>query len=150
MAARFYVYGIFDGDVCLYVGKGSGGRDKQSARRVGGSPKILERFDCEDACYEAEVSWISELQPTENRNKGGGGSRTDCAERLPKILRGVMSLKEWLREKARHEKEINEMERLGPRRYVARFLLTRLNSANCESWGVSKVDLSRLREVAHG
>ena len=38
----------------------------------------------------------------------------------------------------------------GQRRYAARFLLTRLNEANCGRYGVSKVDVVRLREVANG
>jgi hypothetical protein len=36
------------------------------------------------------------------------------------------------------------------RRSIAKFLLRRLNEANCEQYGVSKVDISRLREVAYG
>jgi hypothetical protein len=42
------------------------------------------------------------------------------------------------------------MPRNASRRRLAKFLLKRLNEANCEQYGISKVDISRLREVAYG
>jgi len=36
------------------------------------------------------------------------------------------------------------------RRGVAKFLLRRLNEANSEQYGISKIDLCKLREVANG
>lgn len=38
----------------------------------------------------------------------------------------------------------------GTRRYAARFLLTKLNEINCAQYGVSKVELFGLREIANG
>jgi hypothetical protein len=40
--------------------------------------------------------------------------------------------------------------RMASRKMVARALLKKLNEANCEQYGVSKVDICRLREVANG
>jgi hypothetical protein len=42
------------------------------------------------------------------------------------------------------------MPKNASRRRVAKFLLKRLNEANCEQYGISEVDISRLREVAYG
>jgi hypothetical protein len=42
------------------------------------------------------------------------------------------------------------MPRNASRRRVAKFLLKKLSEANCEQYGISKVDISRLREVANG
>jgi hypothetical protein len=36
------------------------------------------------------------------------------------------------------------------RKMLARALLKKLNEDNCEQYGVSKVEISRLREVAYG
>jgi hypothetical protein len=36
------------------------------------------------------------------------------------------------------------------RRMLARALLKKLNEDNCEQYGVSKVEISRLREAAYG
>jgi hypothetical protein len=36
------------------------------------------------------------------------------------------------------------------RKMVARALLKKLNEDNCEQYGVSKVEISRLREAAYG
>ena len=36
------------------------------------------------------------------------------------------------------------------RKLLARALLKKLNENNCEQYGISKVDISRLREVAYG
>jgi hypothetical protein len=36
------------------------------------------------------------------------------------------------------------------RRKIAKFLVKRLNEDNCERYGVSKVQIFRLREVANG
>ena len=43
-----------------------------------------------------------------------------------------------------------EIERVGSQKYTARWLCSRLHEGNCEQYGVSKVKLDRLREVAHG
>lgn len=141
MAARgrtpgFYIYAIMDGPTVLYVGKGSGRRKHQSAKKHNGTPVILEEFDDEAKAYKSEVSWISELRPQNNRNRGGGGN----------VARPVKRSKY----SARLEAEMKEMMRIGTQRYAAIELCKRLDVSNCEQWGVSKLDLFRLHEVANG
>lgn len=38
----------------------------------------------------------------------------------------------------------------GQRKMLARTLLKKLNEDNCERYGVSKVEILRLREIAYG
>ncbi len=129
---QLYVYRIFDGAVSVYVGKGSGRRLQCQKVKFGLPGEILEEFSSEQKAFDRERFWIAELKPTENKCAGGNGGR--CR---PK------------RKPRRCHTEI-EMERVGPRKHVAQFLLKKLNELNCEGWGVSKIDLFRLREVANG
>lgn len=128
----FYVYAIMDGETVLYVGKGHGRRARVSARNHCGQHRILERMECENEAFAREVFWIAELMPQNNITKGGNGGRVK-----PKG-------------KKRQPKAYYEMERVGRQVYCARFLCERLAEHNCELYGVSKVDLNRLREVAYG
>jgi hypothetical protein len=149
---EFFVYVIKCGEVPLYVGKGTGKRHKRSAKAHGGEAHILEWCDTDDAAFERERHWIAELKPENNKCPGGNGGRAKPRSPydLPKALVGKISEKEWRSAVRQRDREAKEIEHLGSRRYVARFLCRKLNEANCEGWGVSKVDLFRLREVAHG
>lgn len=129
---EFYVYRIFDGFETRYVGKGSGRRLTNQKRRFRCDGEIIERCRSDDHAFDRERHWIKQLMPTENRSAGGYGGRCRPAR------------------KPRLPKEIRSIEQVGTRRAAARFLLTRLNEANCSRHGVSKVDLVRLREVANG
>ena len=81
--AKFYVYRLFDiPEVTLYVGKGSGGRLRAQITKRGCKGEILERFSSEKAAYLREIELISQLQPTENRNKGGYGGLAGAGGRL--------------------------------------------------------------------
>lgn len=141
MAARgrpeiFYVYAVKDGESIVYIGKGTGRRLKVSARKHGGTAEILQRFASEDKAFAYERKMIAAHSPTNNRCAGGNGGRAQ--PRKPKRIPA------WWR------KQIAEIERVGSRVYSARFLVDRMDERNCEQWGVSKVDLFRLREVAYG
>ena len=129
----FYVYAIRRDEVIVYVGKGSGRRSAASARRCGGVAEIVKRFSSEDKAFAFEREMIAKLSPEMNISAGGNGGR------VKKRVR-----------RATRRPALTEMERVGMRVYAARFLLTRLNEHNCEQYGVSKVDLSRLAEVANG
>ena len=130
--AKCYVYLLKDGDLPIYVGKGTGRRAYQSKLKHGGEIHYLEKDLSDDAAFKRERFWIAELTPPNNILAGGNGGRSK-----PKP-------------KPRKTKFERDIERIGSRKYVAQFLMTRLAEHNCEQWGVSKVDLSRLREVAHG
>ena len=43
-----------------------------------------------------------------------------------------------------------ERQARGRRKLLARALLKKLNEDNCEQYGVSKIEISRLREAARG
>ena len=153
MAARqCYVYVIKDGDAVLYVGKGSGRRRYQSAKRFNAAPDVLEWCATDDVAFERERYWIEQLKPTENKCPGGNGGRTKAVDpyALPKSLVRVVSAAEWKRSLIAMRKEFEEIERVGSQKYTARWLCSRLHVGNCEQYGVSKVKLDRLREVAHG
>jgi len=149
---KCFVYVIKSGDVPLYVGKGTGRRHKSSARAHGGEAHILEWCDSDDHAFERERHWITELQPENNICPGGNGGRSKPRSRfdVPKGLKGIVSAVDWRRTVKEQDKLAADMERIGSRKYVAQFLCRKLDEANCEAWGVSKVDLFRLREVAHG
>lgn len=151
-SGRFFVYVVRDGAIPLYVGKGCGHRHKASARKHGGTPEIIERFDTDDEAFERERFWIAELRPTCNLHPGGNGGRSAprSAWEVPPSLRGRVTKAAWqaaVRETQAIEAEI---DRIGSQKYCARLLLSRLDDANCEQWGVSKVEMNRLREVARG
>jgi hypothetical protein len=131
-----YVYRIFDGVETVYVGTGTGRRIDAQKRRFGCDGEIIARDLNDDDAFKAERRWIAELMPTQNVHPGGNGGR--CRPK-PKTKAE--------REFAAFERKLHEE---GPRRHVARFLLRKIDETNCEKVGVSKVDVSRLREVANG
>lgn len=131
MAAEFYVYRIFDGAVTVYIGKGSGKRLEAQKRRFGCDGEIIERCRSDDHAFERERHWIASLKPTDNISPGGNGGRCK-PKRVP-----------------RKPKEYLEMERVGLRRYAARFLLTKLDESNCEQHGISPAAIVKLRNVAN-
>lgn len=128
----FYVYRIYDGVETVYVGKGSGRRLAHQMRKFGLPGAIVEECKSDDHAFEREVHWIAELKPTANKLAGGNGGR--CK---PKP-------------KPRLAREFREIERVGSRKYAAQVLVRKLDEHNCGRWGVSKVALDRLREVANG
>lgn len=127
-----YVYLLSDGPTPIYIGKGTSKRAQASRRKHGGDISYLETGLSDDAAFEREKFWIAEMQPQNNKCPGGNGGRSTP------------------RKAPRRSKVEIEIDRVGSRKYCAQFLISRLNEANCEKYGVSKVDLSRLREVAHG
>lgn len=145
---RHYVYAVKNGDVVLYVGKGTGRRKSASARKHGGEAVVIEWFDCETEAFERERHWIRELLPENNICPGGNGGRCKPKSKydIPKALSGKVSKAEWRRHVRESEDEAKEMARLGPRVYAARFLLRNIEAVR----RLSKVDESRLREVAYG
>lgn len=148
----FFVYAVMDGATPLYVGKGCGRRHLISAKKHGGTAKIIERFDCEDAAFARERHWIAELMPQNNISPGGNGGRSRPASKwdVPKQYKGRLSKTEWRAAVRSFQKLQAEIDEVGSRKYVARFILSKIDERNCAEWGVSKVDLSRLREVANG
>lgn len=146
----FYIYRFFEGEVTIYVGKGKGRRFKAQQSRFRCSGEILEYCVDEMTAYERERHWIAELKPTENKNAGGAGGVTSAIYQVPKSVRGIFTLSAWKRHVAETNADFDAIERIGSRKYCAQFLLRKLNEANCEQWGLSKVDIFRLREVAHG
>lgn len=150
--SSFFVYVITSGETPLYVGKGCGNRHKVSARKFGGQPRILEMCGTDQEAFDREKHWIAELRPSENKTAGGNGntSRPPCKYDLPKSLIGIVSKRDWRAAVRADERVYQEIKRVGSQVYCARSLVSRLDEGNCERFGVSKVDLSRLREVAHG
>jgi hypothetical protein len=146
---KFYIYCFQDGAEILYVGKGTGRRLAQQEKRFGFAGSIIERLSDEEEAYKREIYWIGRLLPTQNKNAGGGGGMS-YINPIPHALRGKITTKEW--DKARREAQRDQevIESTGTRRYAARLLLTKLDENNCELFGVSKVALNRLFEVANG
>jgi hypothetical protein len=148
---RCYVYRIFDGHETIYIGKGTGRRLAAQIRRFDASGEKLEECLSDADAFKRERHWISVLMPIENRNGGGSGSYTKHnVPRVPRILRQLMTEKQWAANAKKMQAQLNEIERTGTRRYVAQYLLQKLSELNCELWGLSKVDVNRLREVANG
>lgn len=138
--ARCYVYRIFDGAETIYVGKGSGRRLATQKRKFGADGEILEHCEDDDTAFARERHWIASLMPTANKNPGGNGGRVRPREMPPAMAKAMREFERFKR----------TLANIGPRRYVARFLLGRVNETNAAAVGVSKVDLFRLREVANG
>lgn len=96
MAAKWFVYEILkDGAVC-YVGKGCGGRDMASARRLNGVPQRVAHFYHEEHALEFERSRIkarlSEGLKLENVAHGNvipWHRRTDMRDMAAEVLAGV-------------------------------------------------------------
>jgi hypothetical protein len=128
----WYVYAVRNehGDM-LYIGKGCQDRYLASARRLGGYAEVLELFNGEVAAFKAERKLIAKYRPSMNKTAGGDGGRS---------RRRIVREPSWVR----------EINAVGSKRYAARFLLTKLDEDNCASYGVSKVGLNRIREVANG
>lgn len=149
---KFFVYAVMDGPTCLYVGKGCGRRHKASARKHGGEAVILKRFAKEADAFKAERSYISELMPQNNVSPGGQGGRATPVSRfdVPKRLAGVVSKSAWRRDILEFDAAAEEMARIGTRKYAALALFKKIDENNCEQWGLSKVDVFRLREAAYG
>ena len=132
---RHCVY-VFERDgIVEYVGKVTSQRLKVQARRFGYDGKVLEWCKSDRKAFEREKYWIARLHPTENRNSGGSGGF---------VRKPVKRLPRWF---IAQQKEI---ERVGVRQYVARYLLTKLNESNCEQCGVSRLSLANIKAVAHG
>lgn len=148
-AKRFFIYCFREGHAVLYVGKGSGRRLRAQEKRFGFAGEILERMDDEERAYERERYWIEKLLPTENKNSGGAGGFSD-RNPIPSQFRNSFTLKEWEKCQREGEASLREIEKIGSRRYAAQTLVSMLDERNCETFGVSKVDINRLREVANG
>ena len=145
-----FVYVVTDGPTVLYVGKGTGRRHLQSATKHGGTAQIIERFTCEDKAFARERELIAELMPTENKCAGGNGGRTNPSTLLvPLNMRGRVSENEMKKAMAEHRKFEAMLNAVGPRRYVAAWLLANAETIEKHVPG-SKVDVSRLSEVANG
>jgi hypothetical protein len=129
-----FVYVVTDGPTVLYVGKGTGRRHLQSATNHGGTAQIVERFTCEGKAFARERQLISELMPTKNKCLGGNGGR---AAPRPKPR------------KTKWDREIEAIEKMGLRKYAARWLLTN-SEAIMRHVPDSKLDVYRLSEVANG
>lgn len=145
----FFVYAVMDGDVPIYIGKGTKNRHKVSAKKHCGRAVILERFSCEDSAFAAEARWIEEMSPANNKCRGGNGGRVSNIV-LPSYLKGKLTLAEWRCAVRDGIKSDREIDAIGSRRYCAKFLVRKLNEANCAEYGVSTVDLCRLKELANG
>ena len=141
--APFYVYAIMDGEVCLYVGKGTGRRAKTSAIRHGGFPVIIRRFRDEDAAFSYEKEMIAELLPQNNKCGGGNGGRKSNNP-IPPSFRGKISQADMRREARSFRLVERGMREIGPRKFVANMLLNEF--ANF----ISPSKLDAIRQVAHG
>ncbi len=135
-----YVYRIFDGPVTVYIGKGSGSRLSAQKHKFGLSGEIIERCKSDDHAFQRERYWIATLQPTDNKHPGGNGKRT-----LPKPLTPLQRAA-----KRGGLKFEREYQSIGPRRYAAQILTSKLYEGNIATYGVSKLDLDRMRAVANG
>lgn len=122
---RFYVYELRYADGALaYVGKGSGRRLAAQQATFNLEGEEVCRFRRERDAYAFERARIAELKPALNRHPGGNGSRGPAARRKY----------QWER----------DIERVGSRRYVARYLI-----ANCAHL-VDPSKLDAIRRVADG
>lgn len=129
--AKFYVYRIYNGVTTVYIGKGCGYRLTNQMRRFGLPGEKIEEGLTEAKAFEREVHWIATLNPTDNKNAGGRGGRSN-------------------RRVAYADKETIQIQVVGSRRYCARLLLSKINEEVKIRLGLSNLDLNRLREVANG
>lgn len=104
------------------------------------SRETVRRWNDSDETFRAryararERELIAELMPTENKCPGGNGGR---AAPKPKPR------------KTQWEKELEAIEKMGPRKYAARWLL--INAETIMRYlPASKLDVNRLRQVAYG
>jgi len=121
----FYVYALYGEDgAAAYVGKGSGHRLTQQRRRRGLPGREIVRFKREVDAYAFEREYIAEHKPALNRSPGGEGSWSALTVPRPmELARG--------------------MRVVGPRRYVARLLLS-------YAWAWPPSKLEEIRAVAYG
>lgn len=126
---RFYVYALFNGVVCEYVGKGSGRRLDVQKRKFGLEGRIIKRIQNEKEAYSYERKMIAELKPTLNKHPGGNGSKA-----TPET-------------KYRKDAFDRLIDKIGTRAYAARILL-RINLVNPSLVDQSKIEM--FREAAYG
>lgn len=126
---RYYVYMFSENGEVVYVGKGTGRRFHNQAKRFKCSGEIVRWFASERAAYNFEARLIKKLCPRENIAAGGGGAVSSAKSALPV----------WFR------KELRKIEELGSRRYLALELLKLDLSIVLP---LSKVE--QIRRVAHG
>ena len=129
---RFYVYTLGPNEVPWYIGKGSGRRLLGQKARRGLPGREIARFGRESDAYAFEKALIGELKPFLNRSPGGEGPRSK------RVYLGEYP-----------DKFTRELNRFGPRRYVARWLLSKDLS---RFYSPSKVEEIRaqFREVLNG
>jgi hypothetical protein len=135
MGWRFYVYELLSasGEV-LYIGKGSGYRLGAQKSKYGLNGREFARFKRERDAYTFEAQRIASEKPALNKCAGGGGSLA-TPKRQPR--------------KTKWEKELDA---IGSRRWVARYLLRNISKFNAvlSKDGHSPLDAPQLAEVAYG
>lgn len=104
-----YVY-RFDDDEgrCIYIGKGTGDRLKRQGKRFGREGYVVKWCRTETAAFNLEAKLIEKLQPVENKVSGGGGA-------VKRFGIKALTKEPWQ----------TEMERIGTRKYIAKFLLSK-------------------------
>lgn len=130
---RFYVYEIYRGLECLYIGKGSKYRLTSQINKFKAEGREIARFKDEEDAYSFEREMIAERSPLYNIHPGGNGCR----------------VKKKKKTYYRRTKEEMEMERIGTRKYAAIMLLKK-GEANLLKLGVSFSSLDKIRQVANG
>jgi len=65
--SEFYVYSIHRDGRLAYIGKGSGRRSEQSARRLNGRARVRASFNNERAALNFEMRLIKRFNPKYNR-----------------------------------------------------------------------------------
>jgi hypothetical protein len=142
---QFYVYCVYDGATPIYVGKGCGHRIRESARKHGGDARVLEYVTDETEAFNRERYWIKELSPTENKSPGGNGGRAGAIRLVPRGMLGLVT-EAQMRKGLKEIKDVErDMERVGPKKYVAEMLL-----GYDLSRFVSQSKLEIIRQVANG
>lgn len=78
-----YVYGLFEGDVVAYIGKGTGRRLKIQERNFRLKGRVLKECKTETEAFAFERTMIAECKPLLNRCAGGNGGRRKKRRKLP-------------------------------------------------------------------
>lgn len=131
-----YVYRLFDRLETVYVGKGSGRRLAQQKKRFACDGEVIVSGLTDDEAFLHERRLIAELRPTANILPGGNGGR----HRPKPLTKGERDFRKFER----------ELWEVGSRRYVARFLMTRLNASNIGRFSISPERLATVQAVANG